>query len=692
MTLQKFIDDFEIDLDALKHIKKRVFVVGRFNQRAKEDDTEIFLFTNRESLNDRYVKNFTGVSDMSYESFVQALQPAIAEVVEPKDQYNRFHKVKQVVPQGDEALEGSSIIDVFNYFFQRAVSNSEQEAFKGGQPGIPKDLLQGAKDKQSRGKAILSQIRKNLEIFCSFQPDTHQVIDILGDLLDKCGHEHDLPPFATGDPLPGGFPERLLDFVYAEDNRLKFDATGLDFSGPWEKLRKDDQAKETFCNIVSAFRDALLSVKVEQYNHIKFRGKPLSKLAQSTISGELKQRFQEAREAFNGLRQILRSKVLLSMILEWLLSAYYNVKQVDKIPANQRALRDEAVEDAILRNWKENNLAPPVRRPDREERWRFSKLLSERFEDVLEAIISSEEEVESKLTVLPKPLSALVNSIRQDKDKQKLLMAVAGAKLGEELHQAFIDASKTILLDVLCPNLFRNPILTTQMLKKYFRQESMAAYLTAVFLGDSTQDAVRKIADEHLEFFESKIDEKTKKLHDEDDILERLLSDFLDVLAQPEVQRRLGEGVRVLQEVHALLDSADSEKKTKGAGAISSSRQHDREEGTLEKTPVDQEMVEVAVKQRFEAKLEEKIGQIVNKMDGKGKSPKSADSKLSEKKATKDKNSKTEGNADEEDVFQSRLDRQIDEILNKKYFGVRFRGTFPIIREREKRAKRKTGR
>ena len=75
---------------------------------------------------------------MSYESFVQALQPAIAERVEEKNPYNRFQTVEQVVPQGDEALEGSSIIDVFNYFFQRAVSSSDQKAFKEGQPGLPK--------------------------------------------------------------------------------------------------------------------------------------------------------------------------------------------------------------------------------------------------------------------------------------------------------------------------------------------------------------------------------------------------------------------------------------------------------------------------------------------------------------------------------------------------------------------------
>ena len=44
MTLQKFIDDFEIDLDALKHIKKRVFVVGRFNQTIQRRRYRDFSF------------------------------------------------------------------------------------------------------------------------------------------------------------------------------------------------------------------------------------------------------------------------------------------------------------------------------------------------------------------------------------------------------------------------------------------------------------------------------------------------------------------------------------------------------------------------------------------------------------------------------------------------------------------------
>ena len=98
MALQKFIDDFEIDLEALNRIKKRVFIVGRFNQRAKDAEPEIFLFTKRSDLSPKYVANFTGVDDMNYESFVKALRPAIAERIGKKEDY-RFATVEQVVPR-----------------------------------------------------------------------------------------------------------------------------------------------------------------------------------------------------------------------------------------------------------------------------------------------------------------------------------------------------------------------------------------------------------------------------------------------------------------------------------------------------------------------------------------------------------------------------------------------------------------
>ena len=675
--LKEFIETFHIDTDALARMKKRVYIVGRFNQRAKGTDPEVYLFTNRGNLTELYAKNFTSVFDMRYDSFVQALRPSIAEQI---DESGRFPIVRQNVPKGDGALEGTSVIDVFNYFFQRAVANSSQKAFEDERPGLPPELLQ--EGDRTRGKAILRQIRKNLETFCAFQPHTHLIVERFATLMSAVALEYGLPSFGTGGPLPGGLPERIVDFLYAQDVRASFDLRGLDFSGPWQELADEEgEGRRTFQTVVGAFRDAMLKSRAQQYNAIRFRGnKPLSELADRAAAGllpmrprnededppedELREGFRDARVAFNGLREILRSKVLLSMVLEWVLSGYYDVKDVRSAAQNEYA-RDKALEKAVLERWQENGLARPVKRPSRQERRRFSQMLTESFEKVLAAVIASEETAEKKVASLAPELRGLVKNLRANPERRRLLATVAGADLDDELQQAFRESAKAMLLDVLVPPLYRSPILTVQMLKRQFREESMAAYLTAVFLGESSQEAVSDIARKHLDFFESKIDDATKSIRDEDEILGLLLGDFLDVLANPNIARRLSEGVRVLHEIHGLLEHTALDRERKGGGGMSSIRTASVVEGSLEETPVDRHLIRIAVEQRVEAKTAE-LAAAGDSGDsaGSGSSAGGAASANQSESGSCDGDEAKESD-DSSDTRPSRLDRTIDEILKR---------------------------
>src|SRR5215831_5978829 len=118
--LSEFLRDNDIDLDALERIRHRLFIVGRFNQRNTGADPDLYLFTNRPDLSDRYKKNFKVVLDLNYDQFVKTLRPAIAERIEKE---GRFPVVIQEVPQGNDALDGTCVIDTFNFFFQRAIAN-----------------------------------------------------------------------------------------------------------------------------------------------------------------------------------------------------------------------------------------------------------------------------------------------------------------------------------------------------------------------------------------------------------------------------------------------------------------------------------------------------------------------------------------------------------------------------------------
>jgi hypothetical protein len=676
MTLDKVLANFRIDFDALASIKKRVYIVGRFTQLNLGPQPDVFLFTNRRDTTPRYRKNFTACYDMRYESFVQALRPAIAELV---TQEGRFPSVEQVVPQAG-ASEGTSVIDVFNYFFTRAAANSEQPAFRDAQAGLAKELLKTSDDE--RGKAILTQIRNNLATFCAFQPRTHEIIGAVAGLLGECGMEKGMPAFAAGGALPGGFAEKLIDFLYAEDARKRFTVEGLDLTrAPWDKLAKDENAREIFCSVVSAFRDALLANPADQYSDLRFAGKPLMTLARERTKESLQRDFGNAREAFNGLRQILRSKVLLSMVLEWLLASYDTIPDLKALPqGSEQATKDIAVTEAILRRWKENGLARPVKRPSPNERHRFSKSLTENFEHLLNAVLAEDAKLAEQLEKLPPELQALANEIRADDNRRRLLAAISGAKLGDEFSKAFIDASKTVLLDVLCPVLYRNPILTSQMLKKYFRQETMAAYLTAVFLGDSQQDAVKKIAEDHLEYFESKIDDATKKIKDSNEIMSRLLSSFVDVLAQPEIQKRLTDGIKVLHEVHAILDDADA-REERGAGSISAilpsdiiATQPTAGQRSVEKTPTSQEVIMVSIPRKLERALDARIEAASGTASDTGASAAPAgdtqpagSAPASSAPPTPSADAQAAAAAEEGAPEQTKttLDRKIDEILDK---------------------------
>lgn len=609
--IDRFLDDNMIDVTTLERIKHRLFIVGRFNQRNTGPYPDLYLFKNpNRSISGRYKENFKEVWPLRYESFVQALGPAIAERVIP----GKIPMVLQVVPQGDDAVDGSSVIDIFNFFFQRADANSDQEAFQGSQPGLPRELLKDSE--RDRGKTIFKLIRNNLNLFSRFQPRTYELVEAISKLLGNCGMENNMPPYASGGALPAGFPERLIDYLYAEDSRKPFSAEGLEFgSEPWAELQRNERAREMFCNVVTAFRDELLAAGVEQFNDFRFKGKTLNEQARRVLKEDLMKDFRRARDAFNGLRQILRSKVLLSMVLEWLLQAYYEIDDVKALggEANDDA-KDRAVEKAILYKSVENDLAKPVKRASPEERRKFKLALTENFEFLLKAILAKDDAAAALINKLPQALQSLAQEVRRDRDRKRVLAGISGSDLGSDYEKAFIEASKVVLLDVLCPTLFQIPMLSEHMLRQFFRQETMAAYLTAVFLANDSQDAVRKIAEDHIELFQSKIDNATQSIRDTGELQQRLLGSFLDVLAKPEIQRRLKEGLHVLSEAHTILEHATFGARPgqePGAGKISAIFPDPayRESSALEQTGIRDE----DVTKPLQKVVEEQVERIVEK-------------------------------------------------------------------------------
>jgi hypothetical protein len=628
--LEDFIKAYDIDQDAVVRIRHRLFVVGRFNQRRKGDPyPEVFLFTNRPTgvLSDEYRRNFDDVKDLRYESFVECLKPALAEKIEYQGDNpdTAIPKVLQKVPRGGEKDvpggidydEGAAVVDVFNYLFQRGILSTFQGAMSDERPALP-DGLDKVGGKHA-GRGIFWLIRQNLHVFATFQPQTHEIVNAVSSLFDACSTEQGMPSYAEGGALPGGFPERLIDFVYAEDSRLPFTAEGkgIDFSvGRWGVLRDKNKLK-MFENVVTAFRDALLGSKNQQFGTLPFKGQTLNYQAQASVPANLAKQFKGAREAYNGLRQVLRSKALISMVLDWVLTAYYDLNEVKALgPDAKPAEKDEAVARAILEKWKENGVAKPVPRPSLAERDRFSEELTANFERLLLALVADPATKAAKLAELPAEIRSLADQI-QDKHPERVraLAGIMAPDTDADYRRAFIEASKVILLDILCPELYQQPILSEDMVRRLFKQETMSTYLTAVFLATDSKDAVRLIGEKNLEFFQSKI--VSQKITESAKIQEHLLDEFIELISSPEIQRRLTDGLRVLREAQTILENAPPGG---AAGSISAVRPDPllKKNVTLERTELKLEDVNASIRAIVQKTVDSKAASSAAKGAGAG--------------------------------------------------------------------------
>jgi hypothetical protein len=615
--LQDFINHYQIDEKALESIKHRLMIVGRFSQTDRTQDPDVYLFTNKpdSDLPDAFKAKdgiFKDRRPLAYEKFVELLRPSLAERVEFEEDLPveaQIPKIRQYVPRDyNDAREGTAVVDTFHYLFLRAISSTKQGTeLNNMRPHLPSELALLGNRRQHAGKGIFKLFRKELNVFALFQPQTHLIVDAMSQLLSTCARQNDMPQYAHGAPLPPGFPEKLIDYVYAEDAGSKFSLEGLDLSSPpWSQLTRNRAAGRMFQNVVSAFRDAILGLEREQFGMIKFAGRTLDQQARDLFSGqrpdikgskerkELREQFGRARDAFNTLRQLLRSKAIIALILDWLLKSYYQLPQVSSQGSEHE--QDAAAATAILHG--AHNVAPPVLRPSKEAQDEFGTRLTLHFEKLLMVLYEKDEVFEQKLLeALPDlDLQKLARELRAKPLLVKTLARIATPTADSDTREAFINSAKVVLLDVLCPVLFDQPVLTEDQLRRIFRQQTMAAYLTAIFLARSNKDEVGLIGRKNIEYFKSKIDKKTYEIEDMAEIEAKFLGEFIELIASEKIQRQLQEGLDVLREAQTILANIPAGS---GAGAISAVRPDPdiQKNATLEVTAVRPADVEVSLRE-----------------------------------------------------------------------------------------------
>lgn len=611
MKLGEFLQDRGVDLESLAQIRKRVYVVGRFNNEpVQNSEPQIFLFTNRDKeLTSDFRSLFHSIGKIDYDKFVELVRPRVAER-QTKGAHNRFVGFELCIPSADnKENESSYVLDRYNWFFQRAVQNCRHSDFTGASPGLPRML---ETTETQRGATILQQIRSYLEDFCVFQKESPRIADCIASLLDTLAGEHGLPYFAAGGALPGGFLERLMDFLYQENMEEPFATKGLDFKvGPWTSLSdpQSSEGLEMFSKVIGAFRDALAGQGARQYNRYSFRGRTLGEHAESSIPTDLRESFRRARDSYNGLRQILRSKVLLSMVLEWLLSGYKTVLS-DELNGLLKDDAHEVILKAIL-SGRSNVVAEPVRRPSVEQRRKFRNDLGNHFESLISCVLADDGDLERLVAELdvPSEMQKLILEIRTDPKKVEALREVSGGKM-VEVRQGFVRANRIMLTNVLCPVLYQDPSISSAELRDMARSETITTYLTSVMLNSRNEDELRKIGTRNQQFFASNLkDERDGSdglvkmvIQNTDEISAVLLREYSDLLCSNELRRQLEKGLNDLAEAFDLQKGLDS-SDLPGAGKLVVIHRHDGK-GAAEKTKPEIETVTVGLQKSVEAILE----------------------------------------------------------------------------------------
>jgi hypothetical protein len=559
-----FLNQHEIDINTLSRIKHRIFVVGRFNKDSVDPDSEVqsYLFTNRpqSQLSKDYIGLFNKKYGLSFDNFVRALQPAIAEEVT----HRRIPMVKQVMPSNAGAEQGTVVIDTWNYFFRRAAANSTQRAFQPDADGLEADLL--ASSDPDKGRSIYKQIRRNLDVLCQFQPRTPELVEVFSELLGAAKMSNDLPAYASGGALPGGFIEELIDFLYSPDLNTDFLtvpesgedllAGRLDLNDEvWSDLRTNARARSSLLRIVTTFRNVLVG-SADQYEMRITGGATVFQKTKDLLAAkkDLLKDFAKARDAYNSLNQIVRSKVLISMVLEWVFNAHYQLEPVRAKKTDTE--KDQVVAELISGKIESSLVAAPIQRATEEERHRFRKELSDNFEKVILAVLAEDRRVDDLLAALSPELREVATALRSNAERLEVLRAMAGA--GDK--RPFIQAQKSVIVDILMPVLNQTPIFDEFDLRMMVRREVQAAYLVAVALDDASQAAIRELGEEYLPKYLSNIDKSSRTIRNAAHMQKDLVRLFIERISNPDMADRIIEAQEMIGRAMTVIDNTTAER------------------------------------------------------------------------------------------------------------------------------------
>ncbi len=602
MELQAFCDKHGIDLRVLPRLKRTVILVGQFGTIPG-----LFSFTNRE-LSSAYRANFKSVGPAAFEAFLDTVRPTLD--LYPR-RVGRFEVPEYDLPRPGQTPLSRAPLGVSHPLFEKTTADSDQDEFRGS------SRVDVAVTPEP-GRETFRQIVADLASWNAMQTRHNELVETLAALLARCAGDEGLPSYAVGAALPGNFVEKALNHFY-EDSPGVFSLKGIDFSSrPWDALQTEDAAgRETLAAIVGAFRERLIGARDSQFNAVVLKGQPLPELVDESLasSGQLIEAFRRARAGRAGVRELLRDPPRMALMLRWVIGDAYELvcsklpEDVERQDQNGNWTQDvhDAVQTAVLEG--KHGIPKAVKRPKRDQRRAFEKLLTDNWERVVRAATAETEEHKVLVKDMSEELKSLVEAIRADEQRVHELRMVSGADSKEDptILNGFISGHKTMMIDILVPALCRTPVLTLRQVKGLLKSSMLSLFFTAVALDARNETAVRRVAERHIKTFEKQIDHFETPTKETYVLVRRLLEDYLKVLARPETVQRLSDAVKAIREVLALQELAEEQKERNLFAALRPHELTRSREKALKRTRPAREHVRVLVSSATAARTAERV-------------------------------------------------------------------------------------
>lgn len=471
-------------------LKSRIYLVGRFNSK---------------SYSDEELKRFEPRKITEFQQFCKDLGPAVGEKTMCKEPID----VITLTGPADTDASNFLVINPENYFFNRGIENADPEVKKLFTDSASNVDMIVSKEKASRGETVYIQLRRHLKIISTFIPRIHEIVALSLKCWSQCNPENGLPNYDyKSEPSKHYSSVEFINFLFAspeEDKSREFTK--------YAQIRFDNSEQENcFNRFWRIFKNQILTTQHQNSENANLEYM-ISEEFKKDESEKLIEDFRKAANSIKIIKQMIKSKMLLYMILEWVLDSFFNDCIIGDVTRsrpdeNYNHSELERVSDAILTPgfahdysiYRQRQTPPskpvneitsidtrrykclkkPLKRPSAESRGSFLEWLSNDFQLVMDFLVKDNalEEISRG------DFKEYISELKNDTDAMEILKKMSGFAEGEEAYKSFLTAMRTIFSDVILPALFKDPVLTKRDLQKTIRGSILSCYQIAYFLDD----------------------------------------------------------------------------------------------------------------------------------------------------------------------------------------------------------------